>query len=49
MTRRWWVFVTVFIISASLFFGGFVLENSALVLAGILISVVLFFNRKYLQ
>ncbi len=49
MTRRWYLFVTVFIIGVALTIAGFALASSALVLVGILISVALFFSRRFIQ
>jgi hypothetical protein len=45
MTRRWWVFVAAFVVSVALFVAGITLEYSALILADMLITVVLFFSR----
>jgi len=49
MTRRWWVFVTVFVVGVTLTVGGFATANAGLVLVGILIGVALFFSRRYVE
>jgi heme/copper-type cytochrome/quinol oxidase subunit 4 len=49
MTPRWWAYVTVFVIGVTLTIAGFALANPGFVLVGILISVVLFFSRRFLE
>ncbi len=49
MTRRWWLFVTAFIVGVTLTVGGIALANSGLVLTGLLIGVALFFSRRYVE
>ncbi|MCL0028562.1 hypothetical protein M1N23_00235 [Dehalococcoidia bacterium] len=49
MTKKWWVFVTAFVVGVTLTVGGFALANSPLLFVGLIIGVVLFFSRRYLE
>lgn len=49
MTRKWWVFVAAFVVGVTLTVGGFALANSTLVFVGLIIGVILFFSRRYLE
>ena len=49
MTARWWLFVTGFVIGVALTIAGFALAYPALVVVGFLISIALFFSRKYIE
>ncbi len=49
MTTRWYLYVATFLLGISLIVAGIVQGNSRVVFVGVIIGVVLFFSRKYIE
>ena len=49
MTKGWWVLTTGFVLSVALTVVGLAQADSGLVVAGLVVGVVLFLTRRYLQ
>ena len=49
MNARWYLYVATFLLGISLVVAGIVQGNSSVVFVGVIIGVVLFFSRKYIE
>ena len=49
MTARWYLYVATFLLGISVVVAGIVQENSSVVFVGVIIGVILFFSRKYIE
>ena len=49
VTARWYLYVATFLLGISLVVAGIVQGNSSVVFVGVIIGVVLFFSRKYIE
>ena len=49
VTARWYLYVATFLLGISLVVAGIVQGDSRVVFVGVIIGVILFFSRKYIE